>query len=170
MVTALVVLITLVLFVVCLLQVVGVPANWVVLAILAVYKLLGPAASVAGLSWTFLLVMAGLAALGEILEWGIQLKFGRRYGSTAKGNIGGIIGSIIGAIVLLPLFFGFGAVIGALAGAYIGCFVVEFVSSRGLRAANAAAWGAFVGRFLGMSLKLGIGISIVGMAAFRMFP
>lgn len=170
MITTLVIIITLVLFGICLLQIVGVPSNWIILVVLAGYKFLGPDLSTAGLTWLFILAMVALGIVGEVLEWVIQIKYGRKYGSTTKGDIGGIVGSIIGAIVLLPLFFGFGAVIGALAGAYVGCFAVEFVSFRGLGAANAAAWGAFVGRFLGMSLKLGIGIAIIGMAFFRMLP
>lgn len=170
MVTTAVILIGLVLFVICLLQVVGLPSNWIILVLVVLWKWLGPLSSTADLTWTFILVMVVLAGIGELLEWGIQVKLGSKFGSSSKGNWGGIIGSIIGGILLLPLFFGFGAILGALAGAYVGCLVVELACRRNFKEANIAAWGAFVGRFLGMGLKLGISIMIVMMSVWRMWP
>lgn len=170
MVTTAVVFIGLVLFVICLLQVVGLPGNWIVLALVFLWKLLGPSSSAVDLTWTFIIVMVAIAAVGELLEWGIQIRLGSRFGSSSKGNWGGIIGSIIGGILFLPLFFGFGAILGALAGAYVGCLIVELACRRNFKEANIAAWGVFVGRFLGMALKLGIGIAIVVFSVWRMWP
>lgn len=170
MVTTAVILIGLVLFLICLLQVVGLPSNWIILVLVFLWKLLGPASSAADLTWTFIIVMVVIAAIGELLEWGIQVKLGSKFGSSSKGNWVGIIGSIIGGILLLPLFFGFGAILGALAGAYLGCLIVELACRRSFKEANIAAWGAFLGRFLGMALKLGIGIAIVVMSVWRMWP
>lgn len=170
MVTTAVILIGLIFLVICLLQVVGLPANWIILVLVFLWKLLGPAVSAAGLTWSFIIIMAILAALGELLEWGIQVKLGSKFGSSVKGNWGGIVGSIIGGILLLPLFFGFGAVLGALGGAYAGCLLVELACRRNFKTAHTAAWGAFIGRSLGMSLKLGLGIAIVVMSVWRMWP
>lgn len=169
-VIVLVIVVVIIMFAAILSQVIGVPGNWIGLVILVIYKLVGPNVSTDGVSWKFILVMAAFALVGELLEWVIQVKAGRKFGSSGKGDIGGIVGSIIGGILLLPLFFGFGAVLGALAGAYVGCLVVELARRRTVKAANKAAWGAFVGRFLGMGLKLGIGIGILGMTAIRMWP
>lgn len=170
MVTTAVILISLIFLVICLLQVVGLPANWIILVLVFLWKLLGPAVSADGLTWTFIIIMALLAALGEIMEWALQVKLGNKFGSSAKGNWGGIIGSIIGGILLLPLFFGFGAILGALGGAYVGCLLVELACRRNFSDAHMAAWGAFIGRSLGMSLKLGLGIAIVVMSVWRMWP
>lgn len=170
MVTTAVILIVIILFVICLLQIIGLPSNWIILVLVALWKWLGPESSAMGLTWTFLIIMVVLAAVGELLEWLIQIKLGTKFGSSSKGNWGGIIGSIIGAIVLLPLFFGFGAILGALAGAYVGCLIVELLCRRNFKEANIAAWGAFVGRFLGMALKQGIGFGIIVMSAWRMWP
>lgn len=170
MVTTAVILIGLIFLLICLLQVVGLPANWIILVLVFLWKLLGPAVSANGVSWTFIIIMALLAALGELMEWVLQVKLGSKFGSSAKGNWGGILGSIIGGILMLPLFFGFGALLGALAGAYIGCLLVELACRRNFRAAHISAWGAFIGRSLGMSLKLGLGIAIVIMSVWRMWP
>lgn len=165
-----VILLGIILLAVCLLQIVGLPGNWIVLAIVVLWKLVGPDATTVDVTWFFILAAAIIAGIGEIMEWLAQIKLGGKFGSSAKGNWGGIIGSFIGAIILLPLFFGFGAILGALAGAYAGCFIVEFICKRRLYQAHKAAWGAFVGRFLGMGLKLGIGIAIVVMSVARMWP
>lgn len=165
----LIVIFGLVAFVVLLLQVAGLPSNWIVLGMIAVWKLIDPWGSALGLTWLFIVVMVLIAIVGELLEWAIQIRFGRRYGSTTKGDIGGIIGSIIGAIVLLPLFFGLGAVIGALAGAYLGTLVMELAQSRRTGESHKAAWGATMGRSLGMAMKLGLGIAILFMSILRMW-
>lgn len=170
MVTTAVILLGLFFLIICLLQVVGLPANWIILVLIFLWKLLGPAVSADGLTWTFIIIMALLAALGELMEWVLQVKLGNKFGSSAKGNWGGIIGSILGGILLLPLFFGFGALLGALGGAYVGCLLVELACRRDFKAAHTAAWGAFIGRSLGMSLKLGLGIAIVFMSVWRMWP
>lgn len=153
-----------------LLQIISLPGNWVAIALLIIWKFIGPASSADNLTWTFIIILAAMAAAGELMEWFIQLKIGKKLGSTTKGNIGGIIGSIVGAILLLPLFFGFGALIGALLGAYAGCLVAELLQGRQGKEARKAAWGVFVGRFLGMGLKMGIGILIIWLAIVRIWP
>lgn len=170
MVTTAVIFIGLIFLIICLLQVVGLPANWIILVLVFLWKLLGPAVSADGLTWTFIIIMVAIAAFGELMEWVIQIKLGSKFGSSAKGNWGGIIGSIIGGILLLPLFFGFGAILGALGGAYVGCLFVELACQRSFQAAHIAAWGALIGRSLGMTLKLGLGIAIVFMSVWRMWP
>ena len=170
MVTAAVILIAIVLFVICLLQIIGLPSNWIILVLVVLWKWLGPVSSTADLAWTFIIIMVVLSAIGELLEWVIQVKLGSEFGSSSKGNWGGIIGSFIGAILLLPLFFGFGAILGALVGAYVGCLVTELLFRRNFKEANVAAWGSFVGRFFGMGLKFGIGIAVVVMSTWRMWP
>ena len=92
-----------------LIQVLSLPGNWLAIILVIIWKFIGPASSVAELSWGFIILLIALAAVGEIMEWLIQLKVGKQFGSSLKGNIGGIIGAIVGAILFLPLFFGFGA-------------------------------------------------------------
>lgn len=153
-----------------LIQILNLPGNWVAIVFLAIWKLIGPASGTHELTLTFFIILVVMAGIGEFLEWVIQIKVGKRLGSSTKGSIGGIIGSIIGAILLLPLFFGFGALLGALLGAFIGCLLVELLAGRPRREAVQAAWGVFVGRFLGMALKLGIGISIIWLSILRLWP
>ena len=152
------------------LQIISLPGNWIAIILLLLWKLIGPVSSTNELNVSFFMILIAIAAVGELLEWIIQLKVGKKMGSTGKGNIGGIIGSIIGSILLLPLFFGFGALIGALLGAFIGCYAFELLSKRPHNEAVKAAWGAFIGRFLGMGLKLGLGIIILWLSIVHMWP
>lgn len=152
------------------LQLLSLPGNWIVILLLVFGKYIGPESAVAGLTWSFLLFLAGLALLGEALEWVAQFQLGKRHGSSARGNIGGILGAIVGAILMLPLFFGFGALLGALGGAYLGCLGMELIHGRSGVDARKAAWGVFIGRFLGTTLKLGIGITIIWLAVGKIWP
>ena len=166
----LVILFIIFMFAAVLLQVISLPGNWIAIVFLLIWKLIGPDTATHELTVLFFIALVVIAGVGELLEWLIQLKVGKRMGSTGKGNIGGIIGSIVGAIVLLPLFFGFGALIGALLGAFVGCLIFELLGQRPKSEAMKAAWGVFVGRFLGMGLKLGLGVSIIGLSIMRIWP
>ena len=87
-----------------LLNVFGLPANWLVLGLAALWKLAYPGAS--GLDIWFWVMMVGLALIGEALELGMQILKARRYGSSSSGTFAGMIGAIAGAILLAPLFLG----------------------------------------------------------------
>jgi len=140
------------------------PANWVVLGILALWRFLYPEQA-AGMDSTFFIIAGGLALLGELLEFGVQMLGAKRYGSTGKGNVGGIVGAIAGAIMGAPFFFGLGALGGALLGAYGGCLIVEIAQGRPFDVAVQSAKGAFFGKFLGMGVKFGIGVCLLVLGA-----
>ena len=166
----LVILFLIFMFAAVLVQVVSLPGNWIAIVLLLLWKLAAPETTTHELTIGFFVILVVIAGIGELMEWLIQIKLGKRMGSTGKGNIGGIIGSVVGAIVLLPLFFGFGALIGALLGAFVGCLVFELAGKRPKGEAMKAAWGVFVGRFLGMGLKLGLGMTIIGLTARQIWP
>lgn len=67
--------------------------------------------------------------------------------------------------------FGVGAVFGALFGAWAGCFLAELLIRRQPSAvAFRAAQGAFVGRFLGMVVKFGLGMAMLALTASNLWP
>lgn len=150
------------------LNVFGLPANWIMLGLIALWKALHPGAD--NLDVWFWVMMIGLALVGEALELGMQIIKAKRYGSSSSGTFAGMIGAIAGAILLAPLFFGLGALIGALIGAWIGCFFMEVAKSRPVKEAADAAFGAMVGRFLGTVCKCGIGGVMLAVTANRVWP
>lgn len=136
------------------------PANFLIMGMLVLWKYLYPAQSV-DMDTMFFVVTGGLVLLGEALEFISQLMGAKKYGGSAKGNLGGIIGAICGAILGAPFFLGLGALFGALGGAYAGCLIFELAHGRQKDEAMTAAKGAFYGKFLGMSIKFGIGAFVV---------
>jgi uncharacterized protein YqgC (DUF456 family) len=152
-----------------LLNVFGLPGNWVLLGLTVLWKLAHPAATQMD-AW-FWVMMAGLALTGEGLEFGLQVIKARKYGSSSSGTFAGVIGAIAGAILLAPLFFGLGALIGALAGAWTGCFFTEWlIRGRPVGESLTAAFGAMMGRFLGTVCKCGIGGGMLALTAGRIWP
>ncbi|SIO16071.1 DUF456 domain-containing protein [Halodesulfovibrio marinisediminis] len=136
------------------------PANFLIMGMLVLWKFMYPAQS-ADMNTMFFVLTGGLVLLGEALEFISQLMGAKKYGGTKKGNLGGIIGAICGAIIGAPFFLGLGALLGALGGAYAGCLIFEIAHGRELHGAMVAAKGAFYGKFLGMSIKFGVGVFVV---------
>jgi len=147
------------------LQIFSLPANWLALGIIALWRVLYPAS----MSWTFVVVLAVLAAVAEALEFILQARYAGRYGASTRGNIGGIVGAVAGAIFGAPFLLGLGALAGALGGAWLGCLLAE-MPGRSKEEALRAAKGAFMGKALGFTVKTAIGAVIVVTAIPRVWP
>ncbi|MBA4358661.1 MAG: DUF456 domain-containing protein [Humidesulfovibrio sp.] len=145
------------------LNLLSLPGNWLMLAVLALLAWLGPEGHI---TWGFVGLMGSAAVLGEVLEFVAQIIGGKRGGASRSGNIGGIVGSIAGAILCAPFGLGLGSLVGALLGAWLGCFVVERLQQPHQHAA-AAAWGAFWGRSFGLVGKSAVGAFIIVMSISR---
>lgn len=143
----------------------GLPANWLILALVGVWQFLHPHPG--NLDVWYWGLAVGLALLGEALEMGVQIFNARRHGSTRGGTLAGMIGAFAGAILFAPLFFGLGALLGALLGAWLGCFLVEFLRGRPMQDSLDAAFGTMMGRFLGTVCKCGTGGAVVALTAQR---
>lgn len=146
-------------------QLFSMPANWLALALVAIWKLIYPES----MSWNFVVILAVLAAVAEGLEFILQAQYAGRYGASTRGNIGGIIGAIAGAIISAPFFLGLGALVGALAGAWLGCLIAE-LPGRTRKDALRAAKGSFVGKALGFTVKTAIGATMVVLSIPKIWP
>lgn len=154
------------LFLAFLLNIFSLPGNWVVLGIMVVWF--------ACTSWdgstAFFVATCIAAGLGELLEFATQYLGAKRYGSSGRGSWGGFIGAIAGAIFGASFLLGFGALIGGLGGAYLGCLLAEFSKGRPIPEARRAAFGNFIGKFVGLSLKLACGIYVLRQSFGVLFP
>jgi uncharacterized protein YqgC (DUF456 family) len=149
------------------LNVLGLPANWIILGLAWVWGMIHPGLN---LGWGFYGPLIAFAVLGEIIEFGAQFYGAKKYGGSSKGNIGAFIGAIAGAIFCAPFLLGFGALIGAVGGAYVGCFIFERLHGRPSSEAWHAAKGAMWGRVLGFVVKTGLGGGMLAMAARAAWP
>lgn len=154
--------------VVLLLNLFSLPANWVVVALVSMWRLLNPAPG--DMDFWFFIMLVGLAVLGEIIEFAAQAWGAKRYGSTTGGMWAGIAGALVGALLGVPFLLGLGALLGALGGAWLGCYALERLRGRDDAEASLAARGALVGRFLGMVIKCGIGVIMLGLVYDAIWP
>ena len=166
MITALAVLVILLMLCSLALHVFGLPANWLVLALVAGWKFYQPET----MTWNFIIILGVIAVVGEILEFVAQYFGGKKYGATGRGNIGAFIGAIGGAILGAPFFFGLGALPGALLGSFGGCLVLELTHGRSFEEAKHSAYGAFWGKAFGMALKISLGVWMFVMSIPKIWP
>ncbi|MBI4145756.1 DUF456 family protein [Candidatus Woesearchaeota archaeon] len=109
------------------------------------------------ISWQTLAILAGLALLGELLEWIITYVGMKKNGVSRYGLIGTILGGIIGASLLsiVPIL---GTIVGLVAGAALGAWIGELYHTRHAKKAWKAAKAALIGRAIVMFTKLIIAI------------
>lgn len=133
-----------------LLNALGLPGNWVLLALTIGYAFLSHFERV---GWGTLGVMAGLAGLAEVLELVVGLAWTAKRGVTRRGTLGAFLGGLLGALVMAELVPPLGAMLGAFGGTFVGASLLEYTSERKQDAALRAGRAAFVGRIVAASLK-----------------
>ena len=143
------------------LNIFGLPANWIIVGLVVLWNMAAPQ----NFTILFWILFIGLALLGEVLEFYLQLYQGKRYGSSTAGGFAGMAGAFIGAILLAPVFWGLGAIIGALAGAWAGCLLMELCKGKTRQEALHSAYGTMIGRMLGAISKMGAGGAMIYLVA-----
>lgn len=106
-----------------LLNVITLPANWIMLGLIGLWRFAYPSPGDMGVF--FFAMLVGLALFGEVIEYIAQGWGSKKYGSSTSGMWAGLLGALVGALAGLPLLFGLGAFIGALVGAWIGCYLMS---------------------------------------------
>ncbi|MEX0977364.1 MAG: DUF456 domain-containing protein [Pirellulales bacterium] len=143
-----------------LVQLVGLPGNWLIVVAAALYAWLVPADAATAIGWPMVVTLVALAILGEVVEFVAGALGVTTVGGSRRGAVLAIVGSIVGGMV--GIFVGVpipivgslvGAVlfggIGALAGAVLG----ETWTGRDLDASLEIGKAAFIGRLLGTAAK-----------------
>lgn len=136
------------------------PGNWCIVLLGALFAWLVPDS---GLTWIGVGVAAGLAGVGEVLEFAAgaagAAKLGAKRRSMVLSLLATIVGSIAGSFVVpIPII---GTVIGALAGgaagAYAGAWVGERSAGTDPQLGHQISRAALKGRLLGTLGKLVMG-------------
>jgi uncharacterized protein YqgC (DUF456 family) len=152
------------------------PGNWIVVLLAGLFALFVPAAEGRGVSWTVVGVAAGLAVVGEILEFAAGAAGAAKKGASRRGMalalLGTVVGSVVGATMGVPIPL-VGPLVGALGGGALGAFGGAYLGESSLGRSHpesvAAGQGALVGRLLGTVGKLMVGAVIVVIVAFDAF-
>lgn len=155
---------------------VGMPGNWLIVGVAALYAWWVPDESRWDLSWQNVAVLAGLAVVGEVVEAGLSAAGVSRLGGSRRGMVLALLGSFVGAFMgagmglpiplvgpLLGIMLGAG--LGALGGAALGELWKGRTVGESLHIGHAAFWGRLIGSFA----KLFVGTVMVTLAVAAIF-
>ena len=140
----------------------GLPGLWVMVGGILAYGWLTGFRSVGVAT---IVIVLGIALLGEIIDNWLGFRFAKRYGGSSRSGWGALIGGLVGAVVGVPIAI-IGSVIGAFIGSFIGAALFEFSYSRHAGIATRAGWGAVVGRAAAAAAKIALGVVIAVVGLF----
>lgn len=146
------------------------PGNWILLGMAALFAWLASETGGHGIGWTTVGIMAGLAVLGEVIEFFAGAAGAAKQGASRRSIvfslIGGMAGSIGGAMLGLPVPL-VGSVIAALLGGSLGAFAGAYLGEKSIERPHsesmAVARGAFAGRLWGTVGKFAVGAVMLGV-------
>ncbi len=155
-----------------LLNLIGLPGNWICVLLAALYAWLFPEGSRASIGYGVVLVCFGFALIGELIEFAAGAWGAQRAGASRRATLYSIIGSVGGAIagavigipipligpILAAILFGG---LGAAAGAMYGEWSEGRVWKENLSVGRATFWG----RTFGTLGKFACGFVIVLLVA-----
>jgi uncharacterized protein YqgC (DUF456 family) len=145
----------------------GFPGNWLLVGVALVIALV---TKFSAMTWPYLLVCVGLAAVGEILEsiLGAVIVGRRGGGRWAIGGsvVGGFAGVVLGAGVVPPL----GSVLLGFVGAFAGAVAGEYTQNRRVDPALRIGLWSVVGRVAAVTAKLAVGCGILWVIVSVTWP
>jgi uncharacterized protein YqgC (DUF456 family) len=143
----------------------GLPGNWLI-----VIGSIFVAFSFGGMGVTTIMLLAGLALIGEIIEL-VAGAAGMKKGGSKRGAVMAVIGSFIGGIggaaagIPIPVLgSAVGVILGAALGAMFGAIIGEMSKGRGTGHSLEIGKAAFFGRLVGSAVKLAIGAAMILVA------
>ncbi len=153
------------------------PGNWLVVLFTAIFVGFVPRTEEHGIGWWTVLIIAGVALLGEVIEFAAGAAGAAKKGGSRRGMVlaivGTMIGSLFGAALFSPVVPVIGTVVGAVGGgglgAFAGAYLGETWKGRAAEDRMEISRGALVGRLLGTVGKLAVGIVMVITVAVDAF-
>ena len=134
------------------------PGLWLILLSATIYAI---ATHFHFISWKTLLLLLGMALLGEIVEVGYSGRGAKRAGAGRRGLWGAIIGGVLGGFGLsfvLPFGFPLSTILGICIGTFAGATLGELSAGKSFgRSASDRIGAATTGRVMGTILKGAIG-------------
>ena len=136
----------------------GLGGNFIIVGLAALYSL---ATGFSAISWTLLLVLLGIALLGEGIEFVVGTFYPARRGATKSGMLGAFLGGLLGAAAGNSLVPVVGAVLGSFVGAFAGAVAGEYRHNQNLEPSLQIGAHAFIGRLLAMAIKHALGLVMI---------
>ncbi|MBN2279939.1 MAG: DUF456 domain-containing protein [Candidatus Marinimicrobia bacterium] len=139
------VLITVLFWFLLILAVITIPFNLPGNVIILVLKFLHSWLIADHINWKVIGILAGIAAVSELLEFFVTVKSTKYFGGSKNSMIASIIGSIIGAFVGSSFLLLIGTLLGAMVGAFVGSFMIDYYENKDYNRAMKTGMGAFTG-------------------------
>jgi uncharacterized protein YqgC (DUF456 family) len=145
----------------------GFPGNWILVGVAVVIALVS---RFSGMTWGYLLLCAGLATLGEVIESTLGAVVVVRRGGTWWGVAGSVVGGFVGVILGAGIAPPFGSVALGFLGAFLGAVLGEYAKQRQLEPAMRIGFWSFVGRMLAIAAKLSVGCVVLWIIMVTTWP
>lgn len=114
----------------------------------------------ARVGWLPLVVLGVLTAISIVVDVLSTTLGAQRLGASRLALVGSLVGTVVG------LFF---MPIGLFAGPFVGALLGEYIHSRQLGRATRIGIGTWLGIVLGVALKLGLAVAMLGVFALAWF-
>jgi len=112
-------------------------------------------------SGSFVLWMLGLTIVALVADYLTGTVLARRAGASRAGMWGAFIGGIAGT-----LLFG---LVGLILGPLLGAFAGELIGGKAAAQAAEVGWAAVIGTWIGMLVKIGVGLLMVTLWVIQVF-
>ena len=122
------------------------------------------------IGWPLLLILLGIALLGELVEFLLGTFYVLRKGAGGGAAVGGFVGGLAGGVAGHALVPVIGAVLGGFLGGFAGAVLGELRRQRRLAPSLRAGTHAFIGRVLAMVVKHAFGLVMVFLILRATWP
>lgn len=107
-------------------------------------------------TWLVILILAGITALAQVIDWIASAYGAKRYKASRWGVMGGVVGGIAGVLLA------------SLPGLVLGIFLVSFLAEwvlggQDLAGALGVGWGSLLGFLGGTLIKILMSLTMVGI-------
>lgn len=145
----------------------GIPGGWVALGAIFIYDI---ATGFSTVGWLLLVVMLGIAIIGEVIESFFGLVYVAQRGATKWGVLGAFVGGLAGAVAGGFVFPFIGSILFGLAGAFGVAVLFEYLYYRSMDKALQTGFSAFIGKLAAMFVKFALGLVVLGIFIYRSWP
>jgi uncharacterized protein YqgC (DUF456 family) len=138
----------------------GIPGGWIALGGITVYAV---ATGFSAVAWRWLVVMAVVLIIGEIIESLLGIVYVAHKGASKWGVLGAFVGGIFGAIAgsfIVPFV---GSIVFGLICAFAFAVVFEYLFYKSLDRALQTGFFAFIGKLSAMFVKLMLSLANLGL-------
>jgi len=145
----------------------GLGGNFIVLGLAVVHALV---TGFDPIGWRLLLVLLGIALLGELIEFVVGTFYVAKQGASKAGVVGAFLGGLLGAVLgngAVPVI---GAVLGSFAGAFGGAVLGEYLHRERMEPSLRVGGHAFIGRLLAILIKHALGLIMVFLVLRATLP